>query len=460
MLKKIIAYLPSTVIPILVNFVLVFIYARQMSPADYGIYNVYLNSISIISSFRFYSMEGVYSDVKEYYSTYYFANIIISCLIALTLLTANLFLDDFDWAVISFAVATNALYQFDVNIYRLRDSTAGYTFSRLSASFGALAFICACVAVCERITFSVPIYTFYGAYLFAIIAEFLRCSKYLSIQKISKSLLMESVKFGVPMMGVTVMGLLISYSAQYAILFFLSEEAVGFYSLGFRLSDTVISNITMIILTVMTPAVMRVYDKSQSDKAASGTKMLARLINLDFWVVLPLCVMIAYYANDLIRILFPTYEGAQSIVQIIVLSAVLRSLSMFTCKGLELARETGKMFQFLLVSLLVNVAYIMMFVPIYGIEAAGHASIIAYAVYNALLIRESKAYVPICIDMTYLSKVLVLSFVVVAVAAVLRTVFGVNDLFALVVQGCLCAALYLMLSMAFGLHKQFAGLSE
>ena len=118
------------------------------------------------------------------------------------------------------------------------------------------------------------------------------------------------------------------------------------------------------------------------------------------------------------------------------------------------------MFQFLLVSLLVNVAYIMMFVPIYGIEAAGHASIIAYAVYNALLIRESKAYVPICIDMTYLSKVLVLSFVVVAVAAVLRTVFGVNDLFALVVQGCLCAALYLMLSMAFGLHKQFAGLSE
>lgn len=469
MIKKIVAYLPSTVIPILVNFVLVFIYAGRMSPADYGVYNVYLNSISIIysvslsflqsASFRFYSMNDVYSDKEQFYSTYYFANILISCIVAVFLLVANLFLR-FDWAVITFSVATNALYQFDVNMYRLRDSTVGYTFSRLSASFGALAFICICVVFLREISFTIPIYTFYSAYLFTIIVEFLRCSKYLSIRKVSKSLLVESVRFGIPMMGVTVMGLLISYSAQYAIMFFLSEEAVGFYSLGFRLSDTVISNITMIILTVMTPAVMRVYDESHYDKAASGTKMLTRLINLDLWVVVPICVMIACYSGDLIGILFPSYEGAQSIVQIIVLSAVLRSLSMFTCKGLELARETGKMFRFLLISLIANVAYVLLFVPVYGIEAAGHASIIAYAVYNFLLIRESKAYVPIHIDLTYLLNILIISVTIAVISIAFKMFFGLNNFISLITQGSICVALYLILSMVLGLHKQFIGLSE
>ena len=48
MLGKIVAYLPSTIVPILVNFVLVFIYAGYMEPGEYGVYNVYLNSISLL----------------------------------------------------------------------------------------------------------------------------------------------------------------------------------------------------------------------------------------------------------------------------------------------------------------------------------------------------------------------------------------------------------------------------
>lgn len=464
MLGIIVAYLPSTVVPILVNFVLVFLYAGCMDPGEYGVYNVYLNSISILyavthsflqsAALRFYSIEGMFKDIKEYYSTYYFANLSISAVLAVVLAAANMLLG-FDWVVVAFAVATNALYQFDINVHRLRDKPAAYAFSRLSASFGALAFIGVCVVEFGQIDYRMPIYTFYGAYLFTIVAEFARCFKRLSVRSVSKTLFVESVKYGMPMMGVTVAGLLISYSSQYIILFLLSEEAVGFYSLGFRLSDTVISNITMIILTVMTPAVMRAYDESGRDKAASGSKMLTTLINLDMWVVLPVCVLLAFYSEDIIRLLFPSYEGAQSVVRIIVFSAVLRSLSMFTCKGLELARETGRMFAYLLVSLVVNAAYTIAFVPLYGIDAAGHASIASYLVYNVLLIRRSRKTVPITFDIAYLAKAAGLSIALAGIAFGLKFLVGMDSILLLAVQGCVCALLYLAASLAFGMHRPF-----
>lgn len=466
MLKKIIAYLPSTVIPIFINFILVFIYAGQMEPVEYGIYNVYLNSISIIyaialsflqsSAFRFYSVKGLFNNIKEYYSTYYFSNIIICILIAIVLLLIN-FIFEFDWIVVSTAIALNAFYQFDINMYRLRDKTGGYAFSRLTASFGALGLIVVCIALINPITYKVPIYTFYGAYVLTIIVEFIRCFKSISFKSISKKLFMASVRFGMPMMGVTVMGLLMSYTAQYIILFYLSEVSVGYYSLGFRLSDTVISNITMIILTVMTPIVMKLYDDVESDNVENSSLMLTKLISLDMWVILPCCALLAFYSGDIIRLLFPSYEGAEPIVVIIVFSAILRSLSMITCKGLELARKTGKMFLFLVISLAVNIIYMFIFIPIYGIEAAGHASIIAYLIYNIFLIKESYKYIPIKIDYHYLIKVMIMSAITVVLALLLSSFIGTGGLALTVVQGSACVLVYFFGSLLLGLHRPFTG---
>ncbi len=469
MLNKIITYLPSTVIPIIVNFILVFIYAKEMDPAEYGIYSVYLNSISLIyavalsflqsSAFRFYSVKGLYSSIKEYYSTYYFLNIFICIIIAIILFTINIVVH-INWMVISIAIALNAFYQFDINMYRLRDEAKGYTFSRLTAAFGALVFICICVIYMDKITFDIPIYTFYCAYIFTILVEFIRCSRYLSFQSISKKLFMESLRFGLPMMGVSVMGLLIAYAAQYIILLYLSEEFVGFYSLGFRISDTIISNITMIILTVMTPTVMKLYDEAGNDGIEKSSRMLTKLISLDMWVIMPCCTLLAFYSDAIIRLLFPAYEGAESIVVIIVFSAVLRSLSMITCKSLELARETRKMLLFLAVSLTVNVMYMLLCVPIYGIEAAGHASILAYLIYNILLIKESHKYISIKIDSIYLIKVIILSIFVVVVAFSMSHAIGTENLALTLIQGCVCVFIYFLGSLLLGLQKPFAVLLE
>ena len=464
MLRKIVAYLPSTVVPILLNFALVFIYAGCMAPSEYGVYSVYLNSISLIyavalsflqsAALRFYSMEGMYKDFREYYSTYIFANLAICAALAVVLLLANLAFH-FNWVVITFAVLSNALYQFDVNLCRLRDDVGQYTLCRLTASIGALALTIACVVLTGTLSYTVPIYTFYGAFLFTIVTEFVRCLKDLSIKHVSKRLLSESFRFGMPMAGVTVAGLLVAYSSQYLIIWLLSEEAVGFYSLGFRLSDSVISNITMVILTVMTPTVMKAYDNAGADGFTRGSAMLKRLINLDTWIVVPCCLLLALYSGDIIRLLFPSYVGAEAVVVAMVFSAVLRSLSMIACKGLELARRTGRMLACLVASLVVNVVYSAAFIPVYGITAAAHASVAAYLTYDVLLVVQSRRYVPVCFDWIYLAKVGLASLAMGVACLAIKGATMVGDVVVLIVQGTLCVLVYLGASCLLGLHKGF-----
>ena len=74
MLKKIIKYIPGVAVPILINFLLTMLYAAYLSPSEYGLLNIYLNTIQIIYSLtlsvfqtaalRFYSLKE-YDSEKE-----------------------------------------------------------------------------------------------------------------------------------------------------------------------------------------------------------------------------------------------------------------------------------------------------------------------------------------------------------------------------------------------------------
>lgn len=87
MIKKIMVYVPSVAIPVLVNVLLVFLYARCLMPEEYGMLNIVLNTINIIyslalsfvqsASFRFYSDKSLYNSREEYISSFVFCNIII-----------------------------------------------------------------------------------------------------------------------------------------------------------------------------------------------------------------------------------------------------------------------------------------------------------------------------------------------------------------------------------------------
>ena len=77
-------------------------------------------------------------------------------------------------------------------------------------------------------------------------------------------------------------GNIISSCDQYALKFYMGDFSVGLYSLGHKLSDMSIANITMLLLLVATPMVMREYDQNSNVTPIIGIPYTnAFLINLN-----------------------------------------------------------------------------------------------------------------------------------------------------------------------------------
>ena len=456
MLKKIIKYIPGVAVPMGINFLLTMLYARYLSPGQYGILNIYLTTILIVYSFtlnifqtaclRFYSLK-LHNTESEFISTYVFSNIFTTFLIIPFSLIVNLFLS-FDWWIIVLAVGANGLYQFLCNYYRVINSANKYNVDRLISSVSALVLLIVFSRIISPLSFIWPLVAVYGSYLFIVIVELIRLKKYISITSFSKNLLRESLRYGFPLIGVSLLGYIISSSDQYILLYYLGDTAVGNYALGYRLVDATIINFLTLILLVMTPELNFQHDEFGSEKSQS---ILKNMISAAVWCMLPLTFAIIVYAEHIIYYFFPAYTDASHIMQLVTFASLFHGLSMFTCKGLELVKKSKYIFYGLLIAALVNALYNFIFIPIYGIDASAHSSLFAYIIYNIILLLFTKRYYRIQFDWKYLIKVCFNTFVTVICAFIMMEIFPINNLIIFIIEVIVCMFIYIVISYIVGL---------
>ena len=132
MLKRIFGYLPGVAIPMMINFILTTLYATYLAPGEYGILNIYLNSIQIVfaltlsvfqnSSLRLYSTNDVLNE-KQYVTTYIAAILMSSCIIAMVTFALS-FVIEFNWEIVLMSITINGGFQFICNYYRVTRQSA------------------------------------------------------------------------------------------------------------------------------------------------------------------------------------------------------------------------------------------------------------------------------------------------------------------------------------------------
>lgn len=460
MVKRIVSYIPAVGIPILINFALMYLYSNSMSPSEYGVLNIYLNTISLLyslflsflqsSALRFYSMKDINKDENVFYSTYVFGNLFVAIAALIIMFIINTLVFRFDYLIISAAIGINALYQFDLNYYRLQNKDKSYIIGKTVTSVLSLVFFAVGYMLLTKMNYKSTLISVYGSYLLLVIFELISDKEKLHIKSISFALIKKSLIYGLPMVGVSIVGILVANSDIYVLMYYLGEKAVGEYSLGYRLSDSFIVNVTLLILTVMTPELMRAYDqRTREDSQATLRKMM----NFNVWVTLPLVGAIVVYAPYIIKFLFPNYNEAVNIMKLVVLASFFHGLSLFTCKPLELARKTMTLLWLLIITAAINFVYNLVFIPIYGIDASAHSSIMAYVVYNVLLVIASRKYLMVRFDFTYIFKNIgLLLFTTIIANAVLRA-WEIKSISTLIVQILICAAVYIGMSVALKLYE-------
>lgn len=460
MIKKIMVYVPSVAIPVLVNVLLVFLYARCLMPEEYGMLNIVLNTINIIyslalsfvqsASFRFYSDKSLYNSREEYISSFVFCNIIIGFLITSITVCISICSGQIVYFLVAVSVGINGLYQFYLNLYRLEGRNFWYVCSRIVAAFLILISFVVVVKLLPSITYEYVVLTTYGSYaVFAFIGTYQQ-RKYLSLKAFSFKLIKKAFVYGMPMMGVTLLGNIISSCDQYALKFYMGDFSVGLYSLGHKLSDMSIANITMLLLLVATPMVMREYDQNSK---VQGVAYLSKILFVNIWVVDLVAIGIIVFANEIILYLFPEYTGAEQIISLIAIAAVLHSVSLITCKPFELTKNTVGLMVLLLITAIINVVYNLIFIPIYGMNAASHSSIIAYLIYIFLLYVTDSSPNKVCLSLKEWSRILIPALITFIFTYVLKQLMPINSLGALILQSCMCVCVYLVSSLVCGVLK-------
>lgn len=460
MIKKIATYIPSVALPMLLNFVLAYLYADLLTPEEYGIFSIYLNTISFVyaivlsflqsASYRFFSTEEG-RDKEVYLSTYIIANFIISAIAAILLLCVNLFLR-FNWWVIAISIFANALYQFFVNLCRLEDKVKLFTMLRVFTVAWSILVLLGIKFLGQTVSYVTPLIVFYGTYLICVAVELIKAAPQIHISKVSWKLFKHSFYYGMPMMGYNIVGLMLASCDQYLILYFKGSTENGYYSLGYRLVDAIIVNCTSVIFLVVTPILMRKYDDHKEKECEN---LITAELNLNFWITIPIATAIIVYAQDLINLFFPAYQGAANIVRWVAVSGIFHGISCIVCKGLELPRETKKEFYLLILATAINCIYNLIFIPLYGTMAAAHSSIIAYTLYSILLVICAKKYLTIRIDLKYLLRVSAITIITLLAAVVMKYCITMNGWTILAVQVIILVVVYLGLSFVLKMFRGF-----
>ena len=461
MLKKIIKYIPGVAIPMVINFILTLLYAGYLEPGEYGILSIYLNTIQIIyaatvsifqnASLRFYSLKDEYNDEAEFVSTYILASLVTTIFLLPILYIANL-IRHFNWWIIALSVGFNGLFQILCNLYRVKAQSKHYNVIRTTAAVISLVVLFGFSRVINPMGYIWPIVAVYGSYGLISIYELVAIRHNISIKFFSVRLIQNSLKYGFPLIGVALLGYIIANSDQYFLLYFLGEEAVGNYALGHRLVDALVANLLTMILLVMTPELNRIHDELGE---LQSKEVLKKMINAALWIIFPLSLAIIVYAEPIIQYVFPAYTSAAQIMQLVVFASMFHGISMFTCKGLELVKHPKYVFYGLLIAAFINCAYNWLFIPIYGINASAHSSLIAYITYNALLIFFTKKYYDLRFDIIYLLKVILVSAGTVGIALLIMALKPISSIWVLLLEGIVSVILYFGGSYLLGLLKVF-----
>lgn len=462
MIKNIARYIPSIAFPILINFIIMYFNANILTPEEFGLYNIYLNSINLIyaliisylqqAAFRFYSTKDYYDSEEMYLSTYFYSIIFSNILLLFILIILNMFYPSLNILLISVSVFLNSLFQFYLNKFRLENRYNKFTLHKIISSFFYIILYLSIFIFFNNINYSLPLYALYGSYSFAIFAETFRLREKIKIRQFSFKLLKYSFKYGYPLIGVSLMNIVLTSSDQYLILFFLSENEVGFYSLGYRFGDTIVVNIAMIILLVMYPLIMKHFDNGEINQAEENLK---KAINLNFLSTVPIVLFIFININIIITIFFPNYIGAEVITRLVLVVSIFHSLSMYTSKGLELAKKTKSLLLILTVAGFINIIFNIIFIPIFGLYAAAYSSIISYLVYSLSLIKGSKDFISITFDWNYILKVFYVTSIAVLSSELLSLFWEIKDLFSLITHLILGALVYILCLVRLKMFEEF-----
>lgn len=259
----------------------------------------------------------------------------------------------------------------------------------------------------------------------------------ISASAFDQTLFWGAVTFGFPLVGYELASVILDSGDRILVQHYLGFQALGYYSAGYNISNYV----AMFVRTPVNLAMFPIYMKLWVSRGPEETRAFLST-TLDNFLLLSVCVLAGVAVTSRYAVIVlgsRKLQEAYPLLPVLVLGLTLHSLQMFFNAGLVIHKKTFTMFKFVAASAVLNIVLNVLLIPRIGLQGAAVATLLSYAVFLGLTIRESFALLPLQFDILACSRYLGAG--VISVLLVSR-VHCSSDFLNLVVRGALSVLVY------------------
>ena len=422
-----------------IGFLLIPVYTRYLTPADYGIIALAAAAGSILTIFYILGQNGALTrfyydynhdkkELNEYVGTITLSVIGISFIVSLllSLFGESLFatlIKDVPFNPYILLVLWTAFFAvllpFPLRLYQVRERSFTYSFLNVLQFIISVSLIIYFVVFLKEGALGSLKGGFFSAIIFFIIACFL-LKKDLSF-KIKIKKLKESLHFGLPLIPSALAGWVLTLMDRIFLTHYTSLAVVGIYSLGYQIG-MVMSLITGSINFAWAPFFM----STAKEKGEEAKKVFSQLTTYYMVAILFIALAISLFAKDIIFLMAtPKYYESHKIIPIIVGTYVLNGMYLMVVNQLFYVKKTKYLPFTAISSALLNVLFNYLWIPKYGMMGAAWATLVSFAFMFLFMYIISQKVYPIKYEYSRICKV----FAIAGVIYALSIVFSYDNLF-------------------------------
>jgi O-antigen/teichoic acid export membrane protein len=205
--------------------------------------------------------------------------------------------------------------------------------------------------------------------------------------------LKEMMSFGMPLMPAAMGMFVIHFSDRFFIQQFCNLHDVGIYSLGYKLG--------MILSIIVSAPIFRIWDAQRFEiaKTNEAQKVFKRIFTYYFSIVVFSGLGISVFIDEIISIMAASeYQGAANVVPIIVLSYIFFGTGHFFNLGIMVTNRT-KYVAYIQCSVAgVNILFNLLLISRYGVMGAAVATALSFLLLCALTFVVSQRLYPIAFE--------------------------------------------------------------
>lgn len=387
-----IAYGLSNVLDKLVSFIMLPVYTRLLTPADYGIMELISMTTGIISLvvgmgleaavIRFYFDYKEEADKKMVISSAivgYGAMIIllIAMILPFSRILAKLILDSDKYSsffvIALLTLALNMILPIVFAYLRVQQKSIQYMVAKVAMTIVTLGMNIYFVVIAKMGVYGILLSSLVSFIIFTVIMVGWTLKK--TGLNINYKVLKEMVIFGIPLIPSNISAFLVHSSDRYFVKAYADMTTTGLYSLGYKIGTLINQFVTSPFIQIWSPRRMEFFD--QEGKEQIYARIFTYFCTLSLFVGL----MISLLAKEVIHFMAPPdFWDAHKVVSIIVLSYIIFSFHYHFNVGIMMKKATRYIAYVNVSNGILNIILNFILIKRYTIWGAAIATLICFIV--------------------------------------------------------------------------------